>query len=670
MAENIASSAAARLSFPDELILMLLNEKNGYFYQVPGWDLNCAVVGAVIAELSFLSRIDMDMELMHLLDDSETGDPVLDPFLKKIADESVQQNVQYWIEKLAIDADLIVDMTLERLVSLKILEHHDGDYWTLAPTKRQEDTASQFIKTRVSEIIFTDTIPDPRDVIIICLVNTCDVFRFIFELDEKAEQRIEFISKMDLLGHSIASAVEHTIATPLLRRSHLSKKIPTVSPFRLLLNRNMRHGNVPAVFADLAKSYGPVFQIRRPFSEPLIFLAGLETNSWVHRHGRMHLRVREYFADFEQVYGAVGVLPSLDGGDHFRLRRALSPAYSRKRLAGQLDQVYHYDRKFMAGWTVGEAYPATQMCRLMMNEQLSPLFVTVNTQDIIEDLIVFKERALTVLIMKALPKFMLKTFKMKRKAKKIDELIKRVQSAHTPAQRAGCPRNLADDLLSLHGSDPQLVPETNLRFAFSAALIASVYLGDALSFVVYAMASQPEYYERIRKEADELFDNGDPKHEDFNTANIDVTRRFIMECLRMYPIVPVSIRNVMNSCVVEDYELPVGSRIYIAQTATHYMEDHFKNPYEFDIDRYLPPRNEQNSRGYVPYGLGTHVCLGTRWMNLQLAVNLLLIAHHFTLKVSPENYELRFNPLPSMKPSKKLKFLIAEQHRELPASSS
>ena len=66
------------LSLPEELILMLLNEENGYFYQVPGWTLNCVVVGAVLAELSLLSRIDTDLETLFLIDGSETGDPALD----------------------------------------------------------------------------------------------------------------------------------------------------------------------------------------------------------------------------------------------------------------------------------------------------------------------------------------------------------------------------------------------------------------------------------------------------------------------------------------------------------------------------------------------------------------------------------------------------------------
>ncbi len=661
------------LGLPAELILMLLNEESGYFHQVPGWDLNCAIVGAVLGELSLQSRIDTDMNSLFLLDDTETGNPILDPILKEIASESSQRNAQYWIERLAHHAESIIDSTLDRLVRLNVLEYHDGEFWTVAPNVEQtvlfddsqEGTGLQFVKTRIRHEIFNNEIPDPRDVIIICLVNTCDVFRFMFNLDEEAEQRIEFICNMDLIGRSIAAAVSHNMAGPVLRHSRLSKKIPTVSLTKLLLNRHIRSGNIPALFADLAEEYGPVFEVRPPFSERMICIAGPETNQWVHRRGRMYLRARDYFSDFEKVYGASGVLPSLDGAEHFRLRKSLSPAYSRGRLAGQLGQLYEYSRRFMTEWNVGEIYPATGMSRRMMNAQLSQLFLSIDTQDIIDDLMVYKERALIVHIIKMMPKFMLKTPGMRRRAKAVDTLLERVQGVHTTAQRTDASRDLADDLLSLYASDPQLMSESNLRFALSAALIASVYLGDAFSFALYAMASQPDLYARIQAEADALFDDGDPDPEDFTLSRIDVTHRFLMETLRLYPIVPMSMRHVMNSCVVEGYELPVGSKIVIAQTASHFIDDVFPNASTFDIDRYLPPRNEHHSPGYAPYGLGTHTCLGSRWMELQLAVNVLMVAHYFNLEVFPPKYKHRFSPLPSMKPSKKLKFHIAEQRREL-----
>ncbi|MYK69085.1 MAG: GPP34 family phosphoprotein, partial [Gammaproteobacteria bacterium] len=188
MAVATESVSTQALTLPEELILMLLNEENGYFHQVPGWRLHCAVIGAVLAELSLLTRIDTDMESLFLVDATETGDPALDPILEEIAGERVQRNAQYWIEHLAHRAESIIDLTLDRLVELKILQHHDGEFWTLARRVWQtelygdteEGTARQFIRTRIGKVIFTEEIPDPRDIIIICLVNSCDVFRFIF----------------------------------------------------------------------------------------------------------------------------------------------------------------------------------------------------------------------------------------------------------------------------------------------------------------------------------------------------------------------------------------------------------------------------------------------------------------------------------------------------------
>ena len=120
------------LSLPEELVIMLLNEETGYFHQVPGWDLNCAIVGAVIGELSLESRIDTDMESLFLLDNTETGDPILDPILREITNEPVRHNAQYWVERLAPRAESIIDLILDRLTRQKILEHHDGGFWTLS----------------------------------------------------------------------------------------------------------------------------------------------------------------------------------------------------------------------------------------------------------------------------------------------------------------------------------------------------------------------------------------------------------------------------------------------------------------------------------------------------------------------------------------------------------
>ena len=186
-----------------------------------------------------------------------------------------------------------------------------------------------------------------------------------------------------------------------------------------------------------------------------------------------------------------------------------------------------------------------------------------------------------------------------------------------------------------------------------------MYLGDLLNFTVYAMASQPKLHERVRAEADALFKDGDPASSDFTLESIDVTHRLMLETLRMYPVVPMSIRTAMNPFVIEGFSIPTGTRIHFAQTACHYMEDVFPDPYTFDIDRYKEPRNEHRGPGFAPYGLGAHSCLGQHMLELQLAVNLLMIAHHFELEVWPRDFKFKISPFPSQSPSNKLKYRIA-----------
>ena len=179
------------------------------------------------------------------------------------------------------------------------------------------------------------------------------------------------------------------------------------------------------------------------------------------------------------------------------------------------------------------------------------------------------------------------------------------------------------------------------------------------------MASQPALSARIQEEADALFADGDPAREDFNPSAIDVTHRFLMECLRMYPIVPMSVRTVMNSCVVESYELPVGHRYTLPRRPPITWTTPSLTPWS-SISTAIRPRAMSIAVRGTPRTEWAHTCLGSRWMELLLAVDVLMLARYFEIKVSPADYKLKFSPLPSMKPSKKLKFLIAEQRRELP----
>ena len=660
------------LALPEELVLMLLNEESGFFHQVPGWTLNCTVIGAVLAECSLRQRIDTDLESLLLIDSTPTGIPTLDPILAEIADDPKQRSTQYWIEKLAPRAESIVDQVLSYLVELQFLEHHDGDFWTLGRFARQTYVGSQngaagaFVKTRIQNIINSDEIPDSRDIITISLLNACSVMHLAMPLDEEVERRIQLICRMEAIGRALGEAVSSTIASPPLR-SLPNREIPRLSLRKALFNPHLRSGNIPALFADLAKENGPVFKLDPPFSkQSYIFLAGPEVNQWVQKHGRLFLRSKEYLASVEGAHGASRTIHTMDGADHFHLRKALQPSHSPETFLRRLDEVYRAARQHLASWDVGDTIQAGPAFRRYMNAQMSPLLVSHDTNDAVEEILAYNKLLLITHLTGLLPKFLLKTPGMRRRGNLMAQMAERIKASHTPAQRTGQPPDVIDGYLAVHANEEHFLPETDLSFPLDTLLLTGMYLADLTSFTLYHLASNPDIYRRVQSEADELFAEGDPTGADLTPGNIDVTHRVLMEVHRLTPNVGLSMRTVMNPCIVEGYQLPLRARVVIAQAASHYMEDAFPDPFTFDIDRYLPPRNEHHGPGYAPFGLGTHRCLGINWAEMQVCLNILLLAHYFTFELSPPDASLRISPLPTQSPGKKVKFVIKEKRHEIP----
>ncbi len=670
--------AKRSLNIPQEFLCMILNEQTGYFYQLDGWNLNCVIVGAVLADLALQLRIDSDQRSLTLLSEIKTEDPILDPCLETIASHSgPPRETRYWIEQLTAHSDTIISDTLTSLVDLGVLKHYEGDFYTIDKSIRngepQEhhkgERVNPYVKARIREAIFTDAIPDPEDSFIIGLLNACNVLTLIFEIDAEHEKRIEWICNTELINRDISAAVTQTIVAPMLRQTPLTKHIPKIPLKSILSNQHLRNGNLPALFGSLAEQYGPVFQIGVPFQKTRTFMAGPEINQWVSRNARRTMTSGSFFRDVEKACGANGLIPSLDGAEHFQFRKVMTKVYSTDRIHERLVEICQLSQQFMLSedWKAGSVLEVQRDTRLMINLQMFQLLLSTNAQDLFEDLVKWNERAIICYVGDLLPKFLSHTPAMKRRFRLYDKLLQRIEQNHTPYQRAGAMRNLGDDLISLHSNDPQFVPEQNLPFMLAVTpVFQSIYLGDCLGFALFEMARQPELAAKIRKEANAIFESTDLSDGSFSLNKCDTTRRFLMECLRKYPIIPMVVRNVANSCIVENYSLPLGERLFIMQTASHYMSDCFPDPYKFDIDRYLPSRKEHHGPGYAPFGLDTHRCMGQIWVHFQLMLTLLNIAYYFEFVPLPKNYRLKINPLPGLSVTRKLKLRIAKQLHELP----
>ncbi|MXY91442.1 MAG: cytochrome P450 [Gammaproteobacteria bacterium] len=655
----------------EELILLMLNEDTGYLEMEPGWTFSCVIAGSVIADLAMENRIDADLEKAILIDPTPVGDDLLDPTLDEFAKAKNTHDAQYWVEKNTRRADEILTQTLQRLVNKKVLNYETGGFWSLTKEVKRSKTYPANLKlreearTRILNVIMDESIPDPRDAILINLLHNCNGFSTILTQEDYTEklEHIELVCKLDLVGQAISKAVKQSVIDPKIHVKLKANRIPKLSFMDILRQRDFWTGNISKAICGVYEKHGPVVEVPiKVRKKRLVALMGPKANTWVHKHGRFYMRSKDYIEHFERSMGASKSLPGLDGPEHYKMRKSLSTGYSRATLANRLPELIHRCDTSIGRWNQGDVIPGTRTFQNHISSQVSHFTIGIDCSEYVDDLLAYMHRALVVHVQGGLPKLMMYTPRMIKARKSIHRMINDIHASHTPAQRKGKPPDLADYLLDLHRNDPMFLPETDLSFPIAAAMVASIYLGSALAFSIYSMVRDPALYDKVYQEAESIFGNGrQPSDDDFTFDNASVANRLWLECQRAYPVIPWQLRTTMNSCIVEGYKIPANTMILLCQTASHYLDSLYKDPSKFDIDRYLPDREEHMAPGaYAPYGLGTHTCLGHRWVDLQMTVNILMIAHRLKLEIAPADYRLGINPFPTCAPNRKLKFKVVE----------
>ena len=201
-----------KLRFAEEITLLMLSDAEGEFVRVPGWSMQCAFAGAVLMDLALENRIDTDLKRLVLIDPTPIGDDLLDPTLALIAQSTETHDARRWVDHLADGAEVIRERALSRLVERGILRREEDRFLWVFQSRRYpvvDGEAEREVKLRIMEVLFSNEIPDPRDIVLICLVDACGILRELFTAKEleRASERIEQVRKLDLIGREVSQAV-------------------------------------------------------------------------------------------------------------------------------------------------------------------------------------------------------------------------------------------------------------------------------------------------------------------------------------------------------------------------------------------------------------------------------------------------------------------------------
>jgi hypothetical protein len=177
-------------------------------------------------ELALRNRIDTDLKQLIVVDRAPTGDDILDDALARLAETGGELTIPAALLAVGASAEKYRAQALRRLVEHRILRDEDGRFLWVSPTRQYpiiDNREQQEVRARLRQILLTDEIPDPRDVVLLCLVEASHLLGLVLDPDEQKETaaRVRQLIRLDLIGQAVSRAVADIRSTVKHATSHI-----------------------------------------------------------------------------------------------------------------------------------------------------------------------------------------------------------------------------------------------------------------------------------------------------------------------------------------------------------------------------------------------------------------------------------------------------------------
>lgn len=171
---------------------------------------------------------------------------------------------------------------------------------------------------------------------------------------------------------------------------------------------------------------------------------------------------------------------------------------------------------------------------------------------------------------------------------------------------------------------------------------------NALTWCWYLLSQHPRIYARMQAEGDGVLAGRLPTLVDL--PNLPYTLQVLKETLRLYPPVYAFTRSARDSVQLGAYRIPRGASVVISPYTLHRRAQFFPNPELFDPERFAPEREQQIPRyAYIPFGAGSHICLGMHVALLEGHLILATLAQRLTFEFTGSN-PIKPEPLLTLRP--------------------
>ena len=111
-------------------------------------------------------------------------------------------------------------------------------------------------------------------------------------------------------------------------------------------------------------------------------------------------------------------------------------------------------------------------------------------------------------------------------------------------------------------------------------------------------------------------------------------RLVLLETLRLYPPVPILIREPVEDDVIMGEPVRRGVAVYVAPWVLHRHRKHWQHPTAFIPDRFAGQSSPWTSgSAYLPFGAGPRICIGAVFALAEAQIMLATVLHRYALAI-------------------------------------
>ncbi|WP_293894819.1 cytochrome P450 [Flavobacterium sp.] len=425
-----------------------------------------------------------------------------------------------------------------------------------------------------------------------------------------------------------------------------------LSIFRFLLKAESIRKNPIPFHKKYFDKFGDTFSLKIGKTKHVILSRDNEVAEYILQKNQKNYQKSELQTKFISKYLGKGLLTA-NGDFWLKQRRLIQPAFHKQKmnqLVQNMNQTIIAELQNLPEDKLVALFPimnqlafnvvAKSLFHILIEEEMSRLKIIINdVQNFLIKEIRLPYKAFWFKISGQIKKH-------QKLALETDTIIQKIVEERINSNAKH--NDLLDMLLETRYEDigeamptQQLIDEIKILFIAGHETSA-----NAMTFTLHLLGNHPEIQQKVFEELIAIQSQTNDVVEQLQ--EMTYTNAVINESMRLYPPAWITDRENIEDDTLLGFHIKEKTLIGVSFYELHRNPKYWKNPSDFNPERFLGEQKKESNKYFYPFGVGPRMCIGLGFAMYEMSLTLSYIIKKY--KVTSSKKDIDINPLITLKP--------------------